>query len=652
MNPQVVCPGCGQRVVLRASSSAQEVRCPKCHYVFAPAVERAAESANLATNPFLRPRPKAEEPEPKLDSRLILAGALLVTTVFLPLSLFVVFRMMAPDAPAVAARPPDTTSTSSADGAVLSGSFTASPPATPVASNVGTSVPSSGAMPPTPGHFPPTNNPPSYITPMPPMPPVANAPPAAPPASGELAANVPVPITTSPTELVTQVEPSVVVVDIGRGLGSGFIYDEQGTIVTNYHVIEGAKKAVVRFADQTTADVTGYLVIAPGKDLAILRINPQGRTLKPLRVASERPKKAEEVFAFGAPRGLASTVTNGIVSSVRQGTELRDNFKAMTGVDIYTEHQHYDLDAIWLQTTAPISGGNSGGPLVNRQGEVVGLNTWNRTDGQNLNFAISVEHVKKMMESTQSGVQSLASLPKPRHETHSTAAGGGEKTLAYWNEIGKINRSLFDRLKHTPRPHVPPRNKRTPMFFSKLSAYYKKVADFLPDTAHKLRNLDMTGVDGNLVLLATADALQLEQTANDLRKLSIEAEIGNYVHIYDMDQIYKKSYGRFDFVAIGLAYDQMRLLLSQRYQTQFPNIAADAAAPKKAKPSKDEADGDDDDREKQAAGKLKQAKQLLDAGKRDAARDWLEKIMEDFPGTKAAEQAEAMLDKLDEDVGT
>src|SRR5262249_35007743 len=154
------------------------------------------------------------------------------------------------------------------------------------------------------------------------------------------------------------------------------------------------KKAVVRFADKSTADVTGFLAIAVGKDLAILRINSQGHVLKPLKVATDRPKKAEEVFAFGAPRGLESTVTNGIVSSVRQGTELRDNFKATTGADLYTEQLHYDLDAIWLQTTAPISGGNSGGPLVNRQGEVVGLNTWNRTDGQNLNFAISIEHVK------------------------------------------------------------------------------------------------------------------------------------------------------------------------------------------------------------------------------------------------------------------
>ncbi|HVA46050.1 MAG TPA: trypsin-like peptidase domain-containing protein, partial [Pirellulales bacterium] len=623
MNPQVVCPGCGQRVAIRASLSNQEVRCPHCRHIFAPAIGSSPEVAGpAASNPFLRPRPRPEtKPEPKVDSKLLLAGALLIATIFLPLSLYLAVRLSRAPAAPVAARPAETAADSPAHAAVLSGTYTANAQATP-----GPNGPSAAASLPATVAPPPMPQPPANIVAGPTMPPTSPPlPPAGAPGTGDVAANVAasppqppaptvapaplLPMQGSATELVTVVEPSVVVVDVGRGLGSGFVYDELGTIVTNYHVIEGAKKAVVRFADQSTADVTGYLVIAPGKDLAILRINTQGRRIKPLRVAAEHPKKAEEVFAFGAPRGLGSTVTNGIVSAVRLGTELRDNFKTMTGVDVYSDHQHYDLDAFWIQTTAPISGGNSGGPLVNRQGEVVGLNTWSRTDGQNLNFAISIEHVKKMMESTQSGVQPLASLPKPRHESHGPA-GASEKTLAYWNEIGKINRSLFDRLKHTPRPHVPSPKKRSPGFFVKLSVYYKKVADFLPETVHKLRNLDLVGVDADLVLLATADALQLEQTANDLRKLSIEAEIGRLVHIVDMDQIYKKSYGRFDFVNIGAAYEKTRLILSARYQVQFPNIAADAAAPKKAKTADDDADADGDaNREKQAAGKLKLARQ-------------------------------------------
>jgi S1-C subfamily serine protease len=652
MDSRVACPGCGQPVATSASSADQQVRCPQCRRVFVVPATSAA-----ATNPFLRPKPREEKkPAPLVDTKLLLAGALVMTTIFLPIGLFVAFRLSSSSSPPADAQETASTSAESDEGTTLG----ASTPVAVVTAVTAQSAANSPAAPPAaaPTPFVPTPQPPVSPTGAvagTPMPPAFPTSPRVPPAvAGTVTPNSATPnsavpalppssaLPTSATELVTQIEPSVVVVDTGRALGSGFVYDEAGTIVTNYHVIEGAKQIVVRFADKSTANVTGYLAIATGKDLAILRIAPQARILKPLRVTSEQPKKAEEVFAFGAPRGLASTVTNGIVSSVRQGTELRDNFKAMTGIDVYTDHQHYDLDAVWIQTTAPISGGNSGGPLVNRQGEVVGLNTWNRTDGQNLNFAISIEHVKKMMESTQSGVQPLASLPKPRKQ--SASAGDSDKTLAYWNEIGKINRSLFDRLRHTSRPHVPSARKRTPGFFAKLAVYYKRVADFLPDTAHKLRELDMAGVDGDLVALATADALQLEQTAAELRQLSIEAEIGRFVHIVDMDQIHKKTYGRFDFVNIGAAYEKMRLALSSRYQVQFPNISGDAAAPKKVKSSDDDSG---EEAEKQASGKLKLAKQLIEAGKRDAARERLEKILEDYPGTAAAEEAEAALAELD-----
>ena len=111
------------------------------------------------------------------------------------------------------------------------------------------------------------------------------------------------------------------------------------------------------------------------------------------------------MLTFGAPLGFDSTVSNGIVSSVCTDTELREIFKKLTGSDSYVERQHYDLDAVWIQTTAPISGGNSGGPLVNLRGEVVGLNTRALVIGQHMNFAISAEHIQGMLASSQSGVR-------------------------------------------------------------------------------------------------------------------------------------------------------------------------------------------------------------------------------------------------------
>lgn len=643
----------------------EKVRCPHCRNVFvAPAGVPPSHPA--ATNPLLRPK-KAEPPKPqpaKLDSKLLLAAALLLTTICLPVLLFVVFRLSASPAPVAngaqqspAQQPAaqQAPSSQAEQTTVIAGTLIPGPSAAvtdtaSATSPVGT-APAGGGVTPMPQAANIVGAPLQAIPPMPPASPASSSatagsvtpPSSAPPAVTPPAVAAPpaVSLPISSTELVSQVEPSLVVVDIGGGLGSGFVYDDQGTIVTNYHVIEGAKKATVRFSDKSQADVVGFLVISPGKDLAVLRINPQGRNLKPLRLAASRPQKAEEVFAFGAPRGLESTVTNGIVSAVRLGTELRDNFKTTTGQDVYTNHQHYDLDAVWIQTTAPISGGNSGGPLVNHRAEVVGLNTWHRTDGQNLNFAISIEHVKRMMESTQSGPQPLASLPPPRRSTHTH--GPADKTLAYWDEIGKINRALYDRVRRTPRPHVPPLRKRSPAFFTKLAAYYKKVADFLPDTAHKLRNLDIAGVDGDLVLVATNDALQLENIARTLRKLSIDAEIGTRVSIYDMDEIYKQT----------ALYDLIRLTLSGRYQVQFPNIAGDAGQPKAKAKSTDDADPADTEaeREKEAKGKLRLAKNLLAAGKRDAARERLEQILEEYAGTKAAEEAETELEKLDESGG-
>ncbi|HUY87435.1 MAG TPA: trypsin-like peptidase domain-containing protein [Pirellulales bacterium] len=131
--------------------------------------------------------------------------------------------------------------------------------------------------------------------------------------------NGPRPVLGSTRDVVQAVEPSVVVVEVpGVGLGSGFVIDSRGTIATNYHVIEGAKNATVTFpTDKAKFDVTGFLVIAPGKDLALLKIEPRDRILKALPLAETPPDKGESVLAFGAPKGFASSVSDGIVSSVR-----------------------------------------------------------------------------------------------------------------------------------------------------------------------------------------------------------------------------------------------------------------------------------------------------------------------------------------------
>jgi tetratricopeptide (TPR) repeat protein/S1-C subfamily serine protease len=181
--------------------------------------------------------------------------------------------------------------------------------------------------------------------------------------------------------LIEAVEPAVVQINCvtrnGTAIGSGFIVDRLGTIITNYHVVENAQSAEAVLPDGTKLPVIGYLDLLPKKDLALLKVDPHGRKLRSLAVAHAPVRKGERVAAFGSPLGFSKSVSDGIVSAVRRGAELPPILRI-------------DSDATLIQTTAPISHGNSGGPLVNMKGEVVGVNTLTfQSFGENINFAVS-----------------------------------------------------------------------------------------------------------------------------------------------------------------------------------------------------------------------------------------------------------------------
>ena len=146
--------------------------------------------------------------------------------------------------------------------------------------------------------------------------------------------------------------------EIPAGTGSGFIWDDQGHIVTNYHVIKDAYKAKVTLADQTTwdAEVVG---IEPRKDLAVLKISTEAK-LKPLPIGtSHNLRVGQSVFAIGNPFGLDQTLTTGIISAL--------------GREIQSAAQVPIRDVI--QTDAAINPGNSGGPLLDISGRLIGVNT-------------------------------------------------------------------------------------------------------------------------------------------------------------------------------------------------------------------------------------------------------------------------------------
>ncbi|PIE90203.1 MAG: 2-alkenal reductase [Acidobacteria bacterium] len=147
--------------------------------------------------------------------------------------------------------------------------------------------------------------------------------------------------------------------EIPRGTGSGFIWDKQGHIVTNWHVIQGGDAFEVKFFDHTEMDA---VVVGewPDKDLAVLKVQSTPKGSSPISFGSSKNLKVGQfVYAIGNPFGLDQTLTMGVVSA------LGRTIKSISGRDI---------DDV-IQTDAAINPGNSGGPLVDSSGNLVGINT-------------------------------------------------------------------------------------------------------------------------------------------------------------------------------------------------------------------------------------------------------------------------------------
>jgi len=216
-------------------------------------------------------------------------------------------------------------------------------------------------------------------------------------------------------KLIEQVERSVVTIHVvtedgAKVTGSGFLCRNRNTVVTNFHVIEAAISATVRFIDGTESTVTGFEVALPKYDLAVIQTQDSFPDSEPLKLNQGETHRGSDVFAFGAPRGLSGTVTSGLVSAVREFGKLADGFEEASGKSIRGQ---YDDASVWVQTTAPISSGNSGGPLVLlSSGDVVGMNSWYLVDGQNLNFALAAADIARFLPQASTPVRSLVQLPQ------------------------------------------------------------------------------------------------------------------------------------------------------------------------------------------------------------------------------------------------
>jgi S1-C subfamily serine protease len=178
----------------------------------------------------------------------------------------------------------------------------------------------------------------------------------------------------------------------GTATGSGFVIDANGTILTNYHVVENATKVTVSLGEHSptvTAQVVGK---DPSKDIAVLRIPTEGQKLHPLTLGDSRTAQVgDPVLAIGNPFDLERTLTTGVVSALQRQINAPNGF-TITNV---------------IQTDAPINPGNSGGPLLNARGEVIGINSQIETAGNNGNigigFAIPINTAKAELATLEKG---------------------------------------------------------------------------------------------------------------------------------------------------------------------------------------------------------------------------------------------------------
>jgi len=243
-------------------------------------------------------------------------------------------------------------------------------------------------------------------------------------------------------ELVRRVKPSVVSVLTydakGEPLisGSGF-FVRSGEVVTNMHVIKGAHRVEIHTLDGKgrTYPVTGALAVDEEADLALLKIDLPADRSHALPMTTALPDEGEQIFVIGNPLRLEGSVSDGIVSAVREVP---------------------DLGRI-IQVTAPVSHGNSGSPLFNMRGEVIGIVTVKVTNGQNINLALGVSRIAALHVSALMSFDQLASKAKAGSQPEALAEAwyrGGIDSLWLGNYDNALNYFDISENRNHSRPET------------------------------------------------------------------------------------------------------------------------------------------------------------------------------------------------------
>ncbi|MFH5804479.1 trypsin-like peptidase domain-containing protein [Alienimonas sp. DA493] len=288
-------------------------------------------------------------------------------------------------------------------------------------------------------------------------------------------------------DLIERVSPGVVRLtlydDAGQevGLGSGFVVidptadaPDAGLVATNFHVISEGARAVARFRDGEERDVTGVRVWDAQRDLAVLELDSLPAAAVPLPLAEMLPTVGAQTVAVGHPGGFQFTTTTGIVSALQRTDQLPDGARRFLSAP---------ADQMWVQTNATISGGNSGGPLLNLRGEVIGVNTWVVGD-RGLGFAAAAWDLGQLLRRADAEPTELADLPK---NAGGTDGGPLEQFMASLS--GEVEAAL--------------------------TAHQRRMEEFV---------VSLSAVESPADLMALRDQHPARETAADLLKLAEESD--------------------------------------------------------------------------------------------------------------------------------
>lgn len=211
------------------------------------------------------------------------------------------------------------------------------------------------------------------------------------------------------SDIIRANRQSIVLVKTQTGIGSGFFINHQGYVVTNKHVVAQAERAEIKTIHGSVFRINQIVLEDAEADLVIVSTDATPQESKPVHLNAQLPDVGEKVVVIGNPLGLEQTVSDGIVSAVRRNQHAVE----------------------FIQVTAPVSPGNSGGPLFNMRGEVIGVATFQYRGGQNLNFCVAASRIAGLQQSGRStaGYSSSAEIQSP----------GGRDVYCYADSSGKVS---------------------------------------------------------------------------------------------------------------------------------------------------------------------------------------------------------------------